>query len=471
MKTFHVSFGSCLLAIVFALASCSGQAQQPADAAPAAAPSATAGAEPGGPVPREPGVNDGASANDPARDPADRGRNWLSFGAGTIVVDKTSQSRTGDSGARQLIDESAFTWQTGAGEVTDQSVTLELPARTTFASFVIDTGSPTYLDGSSAKDVTIAVSDTSATEGFRTVVEATLRDSSSRGGMDGQAFEASEAVPARWVRYTARNNFGSSRFILTKELSGYGTQETREPIPSVSGTYRMESIGLLHLKQDGNAIIGCYAEDEGIVEGTIDGRTMTLVASGKRDRDKGGKGSFVAVNVVDAGKTLLSTWWGWSAKPVTKAYDRYYVGKKTSDEIGNCAHLANLDGSADVVKDAIEQALEEDGKAVLYGINFDFDSDVIRPESKPTLDKVSAILKGRTDWTFAVEGHTDNIGGQAFNQRLSERRAASVVAYLTSAGIDGARLASSGYGFARPIAPNDSEAERAQNRRVELIRK
>lgn len=458
-----------LLAALATLCACGAQSPGAADATALSSPAAAT-------QPAEP-AEQGASAADATGPGADEaataagpGRNWLSFGAGTIVVDNTSQSRSSDSGARQLIDERGFAWMTGDGQVTDQSVTLELPARTTLTSFVFDTAYPTYLDGSSARNVRVEVSDTSATDGFRTVLEATLKDSDSRGGVDGQAFDVGEAVPARWVRYTARDNFGSKRFILTKELYGYGTQEARTPIPSVSGTYRMESIGELHLKQDGNAIIGCYAEDEGIVEGTIDGRTLTLVASGKSEREKGQKRSFVAINAVDEGKTLLSTWWGWSATPVTKAYDRFYVGKKTSDAIGNCPHLANLDGSADVVKDAIEQALEDDGKAVLYGINFDFDSDVIRPESRPTLDKVAAILKAHPAWTFFVDGHTDAIGGQAFNQRLSERRAASVVAYLGQAGIDAARLSARGFGLSRPVAPNDSESERAQNRRVELVR-
>lgn len=406
-----------------------------------------------------------------AEAPASPGRNWLAFGAGTVVVQQTSESASSDSRARQLIDESGFAWQTGDGKTADQSVTLELPARTTFKTFVFDTASPTHLDGSSARTVRIEVSDESATSGFQTVLEATLQDSASRGGVDGQSFAASREIPARWVRYTAVDNFGSSRFILTKELFGYGAQETRAPIAGVSGTYRMESIGELHLKQDGNSIIGCYAEDEGIMEGTIDGRTMTLVASGKGDRAQGRKRSFLAVNVVDGGNRLLSTWWGWSPTPVQKAYDRFYVGAKLSDEIGNCPHLAGLDGAADVVKDAIEQDLQDSGKAVLHGINFDFDSDAIRAESRPILDKVAAILKDKANWAFSVEGHTDNIGGKDFNQRLSERRAAAVVAYLENAGIDAARLSSSGHGFSRPVAPNDSESERAQNRRVELIRK
>lgn len=84
--------------------------------------------------------------------------------------------------------------------------------------------------------------------------------------------------------------------------------------------------------------------------------------------------------------------------------------------------------------------------------------------------KVILILKEKPDWKFSVEGHTDNGGGDAFNQTLSDKRAASVVRYLTSAGIDESRLSSKGFGLTRPLAPNNSEAERAQNRRVELVK-
>ena len=409
------------------------------------------------------------SASPTPHDKAALGRNWLAFGAGTIIADKTSESANSDSSARQLIDESGFEWQTADGKTENQSVTLELPARTTFKTFVFDTAQPTYYDGRGAKDVMIEVSDESATSGFQTVLEATLQDSKNKNGVDNQMFPVSKEIPARFVRYTAKNNDGSPVAILTKELSGYGAQEPRAAIPNVSGTYRVESINELHLKQDGNSIIGCYG-NEGIVEGTIDGRTMTLVASGKDDRAKGEKSSFVAVNVLDGGKTLLTTWWNWSATPKEKSYDRFYTGEKISDKIGNCPQMPDLDGAKDVVKNNLEKDLADNGKAILYGINFDFNSDVIRPESKPTLDKVIAILKEKPAWKFSVEGHTDNIGGEAFNQTLSEKRAASVVKYLTVAGVEQSRLSSKGYGLSEPLAPNNSEAERAQNRRVELVK-
>ena len=398
------------------------------------------------------------------------GVNLLAFGAGAVVVEKTSESPSSDSAARMLIDESGFSWMTADGQIENQSVTLELPARTTLKTVVFDTGQPTYYDGRAAKDVTVEISDESATGGFQTILEASLQDSKNKNGVDDQTFPVQKEIAGRFVRYTAKNNFGAPQTILTKEISGYGEQETRAAIPNVSGTYKLEGTGALHLKQEGNSVIGCYDELEGIVEGTIDGRVLTLVASNKDSRAKGEKSSFVAANVVNGGKTILTTWWGWSQAPTKKSYDRLYNAEKISDKIGNCKHLSDLDGTKDVAKENLEKDLAERGKAILYGINFDFNSDVIRPESKPTLDKVIAILKGKPDWKLAVEGHTDNIGGAAFNQTLSEKRAASVVKYLTDAGIEASRLSSSGYGLTRPLAPNDSEAERAQNRRVELVK-
>ncbi len=106
----------------------------------------------------------------------------------------------------------------------------------------------------------------------------------------------------------------------------------------------------------------------------------------------------------------------------------------------------------------------------MYGINFDFDSDVIRAESKPTLDQINALLRENADWKMQIEGHTDNIGGADYNQTLSEKRAAAVKKYLIDAGIADTRLTSAGFGFSKPIAANDGEFGRAQNRRVELVK-
>lgn len=120
-------------------------------------------------------------------------------------------------------------------------------------------------------------------------------------------------------------------------------------------------------------------------------------------------------------------------------------------------------------EERLTKELEESGRARVYGINFDSDSDQIKDESKPTLDKIVSMLKAN-NWKLTIEGHTDSTSTPRHNQDLSERRAASVKKYLQSAGIDGSRLKTAGYGATKPVASNDDELGRAQNRRVELAK-
>jgi outer membrane protein OmpA-like peptidoglycan-associated protein len=118
----------------------------------------------------------------------------------------------------------------------------------------------------------------------------------------------------------------------------------------------------------------------------------------------------------------------------------------------------------------MEQALGDTGKIALYGILFDFDKDTIKPESKPTLDEIAALLNGKPDLKVKVVGHTDNQGTADYNLDLSKRRAASVVAALTGQyGIAADRLSSDGMGASQPVDTNDTDAGKAKNRRVELV--
>jgi outer membrane protein OmpA-like peptidoglycan-associated protein len=103
-------------------------------------------------------------------------------------------------------------------------------------------------------------------------------------------------------------------------------------------------------------------------------------------------------------------------------------------------------------------------------IHFEFDKDVIRRESYAVLDAVADVMRVNPGMRIEVEGHTDNRGSAAYNKGLSERRAAAVRKYLASHGVASDRLVSHGYGPARPLVPNDSEQNRALNRRVQFIR-
>ena len=105
-------------------------------------------------------------------------------------------------------------------------------------------------------------------------------------------------------------------------------------------------------------------------------------------------------------------------------------------------------------------------KPVENTVLFDFDKSTIKPEASTTLDSIVSELKEFSKDTIVVEGHTCNIGTDAYNQGLSERRANAVVQYLTNAGIDASRIKSQGLGETSPAVPNDSPANRALNRRA-----
>jgi outer membrane protein OmpA-like peptidoglycan-associated protein len=105
---------------------------------------------------------------------------------------------------------------------------------------------------------------------------------------------------------------------------------------------------------------------------------------------------------------------------------------------------------------------------VLKGVNFAFNSAELTPKSKGILDQWVARIKGDKTIRVEVAGHTDYIGSDAYNQKLSERRAKSVVDYFVSQGVPADRLKAVGYGKTKPIASNKTEEGRAENRRVEL---
>lgn len=116
-------------------------------------------------------------------------------------------------------------------------------------------------------------------------------------------------------------------------------------------------------------------------------------------------------------------------------------------------------------------ALVAEGRVALQGILFDTGSDRIRPESTPTLKEIGAMLKAHTDLRLRIEGHTDNVGDEASNLALSEKRAAAVRAYLVAEfALDPARAEAQGFGKSKPVASNDTPEGRQNNRRVELVK-
>ena len=115
-------------------------------------------------------------------------------------------------------------------------------------------------------------------------------------------------------------------------------------------------------------------------------------------------------------------------------------------------------------------ALNRDGFIALY-INFDTAKADIRPDSQSTVDQIAALLKQNPALKVSIEGHTDNTGTPAQNKTLSEQRANAVMAAITKQGVVATRMSAVGWGQEKPVADNRTEAGRAKNRRVELVKK
>jgi len=102
------------------------------------------------------------------------------------------------------------------------------------------------------------------------------------------------------------------------------------------------------------------------------------------------------------------------------------------------------------------------------GLLFDFDSDVVRPEARTNLRNLAASLDKYPGSDLLIAGHTDSVGTDSYNLGLSERRASSAVSYLAEQGVDRSRMRARGLGETEPVMPNDTEAGRSKNRRVEV---
>lgn len=141
----------------------------------------------------------------------------------------------------------------------------------------------------------------------------------------------------------------------------------------------------------------------------------------------------------------------------------------SADRSGRPGQAPPTSGNPD--SDQIEKSLAATGKADVYDLYFSFNSDQIRTESEPRIKEIADALNKHPDWKLSVEGHTDNIGSSTYNLDLSRRRAAAVKdALVKRYKIDPSRLATVGYGSARPKDTNGTLEGRARNRRVELVR-
>lgn len=335
------------------------------------------------------------------------------------------------------------------------TITVELPAATTFAQFAVPPMSSFgCCFGTHAATVTVEGSSESPDDGFAPLVEFTV-DAEEHD--DDQRFAVDDAPPVRWLRVTLDGrqvpdpeDYRGTTFI---ELRGHGTQED---IVVADGTFTGrwltggggsgEDGNRIELIQDGNLVTGC-----GIGGGasfTISGGIENGLLKYVVDAD-----TVPTVGVINSEGELVGALIG-------RAFTRL-VGVPGGSE-------TPCTPGADAPANPVGDAIDECRAAIVYGINFDVDKADIRPDAEPSLTQILEALSARPDVSATIEGHTDSDGSDEYNADLSQRRADAVVAWLVDKGVGSGHLTAVGKGEAEPIADNESSAGKASNRRVEV---
>ncbi len=388
-----------------------------------------------------------------AQTPPTRPINLVAVGAGTLLVEEPHSygNDPGNWSPMALQDEDPNTgWASPKGDLKPKTFVFELAERSRIDSLTFDTAR-TENPERSAKHVRVEISERKDA-GYVPVLNAALEKQKGN-----QKFSLKTPATGRYLRLTLVDNWGDPQYNELMEFSAWGRQLTHTPPPDNSGTFDT-NYGVFHMLQTGATVTGCYEHDEGLIQnGGFDGRVLRFTW---RQGEAGHYSSGPAILMFAADGQSFRGFWAYKGG---KGFSGVWNGKRVSRKVGACPNW-KPGGNA------VEQQLASEGRVRLYGILFDTDSARLKDESKTALDQLVATAKARPSWKFLIEGHTDNSGGSAHNQELSEKRATAVKDYLTKAGIDAARLRTKGFGASRPVASNDTAAGRSQNRRVEVVR-
>lgn len=372
----------------------------------------------------------------------------MTFAQGVLPVSISSgadETRVASGQAIALIDGNpvkvSMTPKPGSAGTT-LTIVYALPAPTRFDRFAVpevrETPSPSQTFFSM---VEVSGAADSANGPFVPLANGVLAEHAGRGEVT--ELTVVDAPPeVSWVRLTLSGGLDLQRdqtFFEFSELIGNGTQQPVANAQGFDGVWTGRGVNI-ELAQEGVTVTGCYDKKDKLT-GTVDGRVLRALGSD----DAGVQTQFILI----------------------------------ADENGALKGLRSTNGAPfrDYNGDPSEKApvclAPEPPKlgcgAVVHGIGFDYDSDVLRPESAPILQAMYDGLSSEAEARISIVGHSSSEGAEDYNRGLSERRAASVVAALVGLGLDPGRLAAAGKGEDEPIASNDDEAGRSLNRRVEVV--
>ena len=384
---------------------------------------------------------------------SDEQRNVLSFENGTVLLEYSSEYGGRASPkwiALGLIDGTpGLGWSSKKGQATPHYFLFELPVLSQLDAFVFDTSQAeiSKYKGIAAKEIVVSVATDARAGPYRDVLKASIES----GQRDHKKLFSS--VQARWVRVTINRNGGDAAYTELMEIEALGTPIGAATALDISGGTFATNWDNFYLQIKNGEIRGCYDYDDGEFDGALDGGFLNI------DWRERGKQTGKAVLAITRDGSFLNGWWYEKGK-----LQGTWFGPRTNDaNEPKCAAKLNI---RKVSK--IESALNETGRAVLYGIRFDHDSATLKPESVAALEQLLEWLIAHPLRNINIAGHTDWDGADAYNQSLSERRAAAVLAWFVGRSIATSRLSSKGFGESQPVADNVSPQGRSLNRRVEV---
>jgi OOP family OmpA-OmpF porin len=369
----------------------------------------------------------------------------LTLENGAVVLTSTEDYNEKWS-ALCLIDGTSDTgWCTKKGASLPLELVIELPGRYQLETFSLDnTGADA--EGISCKDVEILASGTSAREGFVSIGSFQAKE---QGRV---SFNLADKPEARWLKLVIKSNYGSSEYTELMELEATGALVGQKQVSDIAGIYDT-NYKLMEIRCDGNTVEGCYDWGNGSMSGSTDGRVVRF-RWWEDDNDEGS-----AIMVLASDGSYINGLWYRKSK-----LQGIWFGTRVTDGRKPCCG----NGLSGTGEETLKKQLEASGRAILYGIYFDSDSDKLKAESEATLNSLLKLLQEEAVIKLNVVGHTDSQNSDSYNLDLSQRRAKAVVTWLIEHGIDQGRLVPVGKGEAEPVADNSTPQGRALNRRVEV---
>lgn len=330
-------------------------------------------------------------------------------------------------------------------------ITFQLPGETTFDRFAVPDIGEVPSAGTTFFRTIEVLGAPNADAPFTTLAAGELETHASRDEVTELTIIA--AIPVRFVKLRLGGGISIEQelsYFEFSELIGNGTQESVELVDGFTGIWDVllpdidRSVGFIELTQSGSVVTGCF-EDSDLV-GTVTGNIARL---GGVDRNSGVTSSYIfGLTADDALQGVSST------------------------NGGPFGFIRSTIAPADTVTPCSDVPQPEHPLAcgsVIHGINFDFNSATLRPDSDSVLQQLFEGLEADDAASIIVEGHTSTEGSDTYNRDLSERRAQAVVDDLVSRGLDPSRISALGKGESEPlISPDNDEAARSTNRRVEI---